>query len=126
MLTGLRRTAFPVLDSHRCWIGRIGERVQSPEWASVVESYPISFHDWLYDHIGENSGRGEIACILIDVDSSLRYTRSFPKTFDGLLQVAEADEEQRVSREQLLELREQWRGEIERCMRRPFHPDLQG
>jgi hypothetical protein len=117
-LKGLLDTDIPVRASHSCWVGRLStEPLRSFDWVSVLEEHPLSFHSWVFDAIGDNCLRGQVADRLVDLEHTLRYERSFPPTFDGLVELTAADqgdENSRVSREQLVQLTQEWRDELER------------
>jgi hypothetical protein len=115
MLTGLLDTNVSVRDFHGCWVGRESDGCEPVDWASALEEHPLSFHSWLFDEIGESRLREDIADRLIDAESALRYTRSFPSNLEGLIALATAAENCGVRPAQLVELTCEWRRELEAC-----------
>ncbi|MET0790951.1 MAG: hypothetical protein ABW061_05475 [Polyangiaceae bacterium] len=115
VLKGLLRTNIPVRSAHLCWVGRASSTPTSFDWVAVLERHPLSFHSWVFDAIGEETLRGEIANKLLDSESALRYERSFSDTLEGMSELAAADPECGVTREQLVQLAQEWREELERA-----------
>ena len=113
VLKGLLDMSVPVRTNHRCWVGRKSPAPVGFDWVEALEDYPLSFRSWLFEAIGEKCSRGQVASKLLESESRLRYTHSFPPTFDGLRDLAAADVKSQVSGEDLSELRQTWRDELE-------------
>jgi hypothetical protein len=89
LLLGLRDVGFRVNNKHKCWVGRVSLRPFSADWISAIQSHPVSFRCWLYDGLGdEEDPRDVVAEELSDIESSMRYTRSFGSALKDQLELA--------------------------------------
>lgn len=103
-----------ISPNHDCWIGRrAASSVNPPDWKGVRRRFPISFKRWLFEAIGEDTLKGDVADVLIDAEARHRYELSTGNDLESLLELMDFDPSVPLERSTLVHLYDQWRAELE-------------